>query len=845
MSSQVTVASTQSPIDIERGRLAVLWGLCIALACIVLRCISTYDPFPYWSGDPFIIPSPVVGLTPAWAMGLDAVTILSCALVSWGLSRAASNLQLRLLIENSWVFLFVYSAVSLTAKSFLDDHVLGLHWVASVFVALAVVMCMKDRALRLPASMLACAALLSIVVMIVPKGLAQVFVEHPQMMRTFRANQDAFLAAQGWSPDSAMARGYLRRLEQPEASGWFGLANVFATLAAAGFATFIAWLVLELTRERVSLREDRTERTKLLAVTVGGTALCAAGVWLAGSKGGFAAAGLGLALAAAAWWIRRPGNESKFSEKVAGWIGPALVALTLLAVIIRGLIGERIGELSILFRWFYMQGAAKIFIHNPFGVGPAGFKDAYMIHKPALSPEDTAFAHSILIDWIVCAGVIGLMLVGVWVGFLMSASRGLLRPAPASSPSDAGPEESPEERSLAGTLLRQARGLACLMVILPTGIAAFLEREAATPESGLTRAAGIAFALACIWGIWRVIERGSRTQNYDDALGPAVAVGAIVAAVHCQIELTGTTQGSGAWCWLALACGAGLCRGAWGSPALPDAPDQNPSPTFKLPRWIIIAIVAMPIGMLGMRVAQTLTWQHELSRAHAPAAQVQDLTQRRAELDRLAGSARDDAARVLLADLSNATGQSVTPTALEAALGMVQAHGVAAAKEQLIEAASDQPWHFGTLRAASRVLLMDAQGRLARGEKVEPADLDSAITLLDKRREQFGKTASYWSWLGILWEQRAEMPFVASGGHGIVGTRQQAGERAMQAYMNAAKFAPFDPLHPVKLSDLYAAIGDTENARGWAIRALELDNNLRLDPLRQLTDAERARLKAR
>lgn len=842
MSSQATVASTPTPTDIERGRLAALWGLCIALACIVLRCISTYDPFPYWSGDPFIMPSPVVGLTPVWAIGLDAVTIVACGVAGWGVSRAASNLQLRLLIKNSWVILLAYPAVSLTPKSFLDDHVLGLHWVASVFVALIVLACMKDRALRLPSAMLSCAALLSIVVMIIPKGLAQVFVEHPQMMRTFRANQDAFLAAQGWSPDSAMARGYLRRLEQPEASGWFGLANVFATLAAAGFAAFITWLVLELTRERVSQREDRTERTKLLAVIVGGTVLCAAGVWLAGSKGGFAAAGLGLALAAAAWWIRRPGNESKFSEKVAGWIGPALVALALLAVIIRGVIGERIGELSILFRWFYMQGAAKIFIHNPLGVGPAGFKDAYMIHKPALSPEDTAFAHSVLIDWIACAGVVGLMMVGVWVGFLMSASRGLLRPAPVSSPSDAGLEASPEERSLASTLLRQARGLACLMVILPTGIAAFLEREAATPESGLTRAAGIAFALACIWGIWRVIERGSRTQNYDDALGPAMAVGAIVAAVHCQIELTGTTQGSGAWCWLALACGAGLCRGAWGSPALPDASDQNPSPTFKLPRWIVILIAALPIFILGGVVAMTWSWQYKLARAYGPADEVREFVQRRSELDQLSGAARDQAGRALLDDLSAATGQTVTSGTLEATLGREQEQGVAAAKDALVLASSDAPWHFGTLRAASRVVMLDVQGRLARGEKVAPADLDAAIALMDKRREQFGKTASYWSWLGILWEQRATLPFE---GKGIVSDSLSAQTRATQAYMNAAKFAPFDPLHPVKLSDLYATMGDTENARGWAIRALELDKNLRLDPLRQLTEAERARLKAR
>jgi hypothetical protein len=701
---------------------------------------------------------------------------------------------------------------------------------------------LKDRALRVPSAMLACAALLSIVVMIIPKGLAQVFVEHPQMMRTFRASQDAFLAAQGWSPDSAMARGYVRRLEQPEASGWFGLANVFATLAAAGLASFATWFVLEAARERLGVREDPAERAKLLALTACGAALCAAGVWLAGSKGGFAAAGLGLALAGAAWWVRRPGNVGKISQRVAGWIGPVLVALTLLAVVVRGLIGERLGELSILFRWFYMQGAAKIFVHNPFGVGPGGFKDAYMIHKPALSPEDTAFAHSVLIDWIVCVGVFGFMLVGIWLGFLFGASRGLFRPAPVSNPSNAELEASPEELSLTRELLRQARGLACLVVILPTGIAAFLEREAATPESGLTRAAGIAFALACIWGVWRVLERGARTRRYDDALAPVLAVAAVVSGVHCQIELTGTTQGSGAWCWLALACGAGLCRGEWASAALAGGTEQGNRFAFKLPRWVVMLIAIAPIATLGGVIAMTWSWERKLARAYAPADEVREFVQRRDELDRLSGTARDLPSRDLLSDLSAATGQTVTMSSLDAALGAVQEKGVAGAKQALVLAASAEPWHFGTLRAASRVVMIDVQGRLARRETVSPADLDAAIALMDSRREQFGNTASYWSWLGVLWEQRASMPFE---GRGIVGDSLAAQVRATQAYMNAAKCAPFDPLHPVKLSDLYAAVGDTANARIWAGRALELDKNLRLDPLRQLTDAERKRLEGR
>ena len=88
--------------------------------------------------------------------------------------------------------------------------------------------------------------------------------------------------------------------------------------------------------------------------------------------------------------------------------GLAGIAIPLLAVVVRGLVGERLSELSLLFRWFYMQGAARIFAqHLPVGVGPDGFQEAYLLAKPVLSPEAVASPHNILWDWLSTLGLFG------------------------------------------------------------------------------------------------------------------------------------------------------------------------------------------------------------------------------------------------------------------------------------------------------------------------------------------------------------------------------------------------------------------------------------------------------
>src|SRR5690606_11618084 len=102
--------------------------------------------------------------------------------------------------------------------------------------------------------------------------------------------------------------------------------------------------------------------------------------------------------------------------RLGGWVAIAAVGSALVAVAARGVAGEKIGELSLLFRWFYLQGSARIIAEHPWlGVGPAGFRDAYLLAKPALSPEEVTSPHSVVFDWM---STLGVLAGGAWAVLL-------------------------------------------------------------------------------------------------------------------------------------------------------------------------------------------------------------------------------------------------------------------------------------------------------------------------------------------------------------------------------------------------------------------------------------------
>ncbi|MCX5688556.1 MAG: hypothetical protein NTV94_01965 [Planctomycetota bacterium] len=75
-------------MNAELGGLSRSRGIDVAcllgmLAIVVLRLGCTHEPFPGWSGDPFELPNPIVGITPAASLLLDALAMGLAAVSIW------------------------------------------------------------------------------------------------------------------------------------------------------------------------------------------------------------------------------------------------------------------------------------------------------------------------------------------------------------------------------------------------------------------------------------------------------------------------------------------------------------------------------------------------------------------------------------------------------------------------------------------------------------------------------------------------------------------------------------------------------------------------------------------
>jgi len=766
-----------------------LGACCLLLAIAIFKTIVTYDPFPAWSGDPLALPAPIVGLTPTPMLALDALTLLAA------FGGLAAHARLGGLVPRLHVVFFSAGAAVVAFHAFahggsLDDLLLGASWVAALATGLAVASLARHPTLR----RLAAAAALAAVIPLVAKGLLQVLVEHPQTVAMFRANTDAILNANGWTRGSPIALAYERRLIQPEATGWFGLANVFATLAAGAAVALVG----------LSLSAHRRAALPVRIALAAGAAAALVGVALAGSKGGYAAATLGLIILA----LPRVAPAT-LRRRLAPLLGPAVVAGVLSLIALRGVIGERLGELSLLFRAFYIEAAIRIAAGFPVaGVGPAGFKDAYLLAKNPLSPEDVASPHSLLFDYAATLGLGGLALGALWLTWVGNAGRAVLdRPAPEVL-------EDPCTRDPLAPA--QDRRALFLILALPTVAAAFLELPAATPESAGARLAGLAAAVGVGLAILRLLR-----DRPAAATVPLAAAGLAVAA-HAQIELTPVTPGAAAWCMLLIGLAA-----AGGPP-----PRRGVRPAALA----ILGIVGA--ATLAFALPRVGAWEAALRRAYDRAIPIATLVQRRADVEG-SSSGRTSSGETLasLVAEANALGGTAFPASargLDAALDAARTRALVALPNLLRPAAVAFPTHLPTARSLGRVQL-DAAVSLRHADPAaatllaQTAVRDAeALALLGPPR------AGAFAWLASARRARDEIDPAAAHP-----------EAVLEAFAQAAAAAPREPGFPATLSDLAEARADHVAAARWARRALDLDAALRLDPLKQFAPADRVRLERR
>jgi len=754
----------------------------VLASLVVLRVSVGNDLFPWWSGDPTIIGAPVIGLTAFASLLCDALTLVAAGATVLVLSKERKSVG----ILTCGLFASGAAAAAFHGLWARDDRlehfIAGAHWTASIGAGIGVFAAGRERVLR---GLLA-GVMLSVVAVLAAKGVVQLYVDHPATLRMFAETRETVFASQGWTPGSPMALSYERRLQQPEATGWLGMSNVLGTLAAASFVGLFGCLMLW-------RRGESRVGAAALATGVISAAVCLA---LAKSKGGTVACAAGLAVLTSAWLLNRMAlNGRAISKRGRLMVGPAAILVPLVVVAVRGLVGERIAELSLLFRSFYLEAAARIMAAHPFmGVGPAGFKDAYLLFKDPISPEEVALPHSVFIDWISTLGVGGLgwSLIVLWFASRIGRVLVGMNAEPLASEAR-GPLTKPIFLVLAGATL----------------VASFIERPIASVDAMAIRMFGL-FAGTWIAGeVARIVQDSGRARGVGIALGAA----ALTAGVHTQIELTGTHMGSAPW----LMAMIGLAAACWNPVNLPPLPRVS---AVVFPVLAAAAATVIGVGMVGV-----WRWEADLARAAREVVELPDL---HARMRAFAASSPQpgDTLERLARDLERLSGRSVgtSPSAVEAAALQYTDSAVGRAETAMADARRRAPGHFATVEAYTKLAVQSAL-RSGRRE-----DVERLINEADEFAEAHPSAPTF-AWLSMIQRSVGEM----------WGEKERLAAGA-EALKRAAEMSPFDVQLHLMLADVRAALGEREAAGAAARKALDLSEMMRLDRVKMLTVEQRVRM---
>nr|HRJ49739.1 O-antigen ligase family protein [Phycisphaerales bacterium] len=502
------------------------------LVCI--KMLTTYDPLPGWGSDPTLHDAALgVSLSPDLQVAINAAITLLAGLVFVLTGHPAGKFP----ASAAGSFLLAVTLGSLLYHMAFNRSATIEDWTAGSDLIAAV--CAGAACVRLdPAgsSHRALVALLAgVVVLVAIKGALQYSVEHGQTVRAYMDSREQILAANGWLPDSPSALAYERRLFQREPTGWFGLSNIFASVVGAGLVGLAG---LALAANSLAARAVLWS-----AALLGGVMLI-----LTLSKGGLIATAAGIGVLGALLMLRHQAHRSDSNRRITSrawqltpWAFVALVVAGQAVIALRGFLSTGISELSLLFRWFYVQGAARIIADNPLtGVGPAGFKDAYLIAKPPISPEDVASPHSLPWDFTSALGVGGVAMTVLWITWVWMAGRSAARsaarhdapvrevmPGVVTNPADSHPA--------AGATVR----LIALAAVTAVIASVWIEREATTPEIAAMKLVGMAAWIAVSLSAWGAARHA--------AAAIPLAAAAAVLALHAQVEMTPVWIGSSAW----------------------------------------------------------------------------------------------------------------------------------------------------------------------------------------------------------------------------------------------------------------------------------------------------------
>ena len=771
----------------DRTDRLVLLGSALLFGVAAFRATVLISPFPEFDLDPLQHGLPWLGIGPTGTLIGTALVFLASTLILLGERRAGRG------VDHLLMLLALIPLVGVLHHGLMDSTDLrqGLDWIAAAVGAVALAHAVRAPEVR----SLVLAGLLAIIALIAVQGAFELLVEHPATIDYYTDNRDLVLRSLGWLPDSIQADNYERRLLQPEASGWFGLANLFSGLMVLGILLLLGFVHRRLPGGSLLL---------MIMVIVGLAGL----VVVNGSKGALAALLLGsFVLVLPFLFTSLRGARTN----LPGWCALSCLLVAITAVFVRGFLGEDGlgGERSLLFRSQYLEGALRMVAAHPwFGVGPSGFQEAGLLLKPETAPEDPISAHNMLVDWLASFGLLGLGWIAL-LGLLTLRTGGFVPQSEDDSDSDRA--------------AMPAGGLAFFTIaILSAGsIGIFHELPAllGNPVSLVTRLIGILLALGCLFigrtALCRVVGWRRRW-----------ALGGLVAALLAlgSIDMLFVQVGSLLFVW-ALLGAASSAR-----PARVRAIDL---PVLLVPGCLAVGVLALAtsqwqmtvkmdraadalrtVGQLPSLVRLNRTALDPWTRSDAfdaVSAVVDeafvDLPQehpmrsawQRIELETLAPGSNDP--RAIVAELAT----RLAPVAREQAILVLDELADQAPADDRVRAA---------LVEQLRLLAAESAPRRARSALMQAlVRMDGAI----ERRPSAGDVITS-AWVTDAFVELAERPDHRS--------RVDAFERALE-------FSPHDPALHLGLANAARDAGDPELEARALSEALRKDALRRLDPLLQ------------
>lgn len=812
------------PVVVKLSSILRWTALAALLFTALLRAQSTRARLPYWDLDPTRVQVPETALLYSHGFLLDALVWLAAALAIVGESLIGRRIHWRsgILVLIGAVGVAVHGYIlpppGATPGGPLKGDFMGLAlgsaWAAAMVGGWTILHLARDEQMRRAAAL----ALFSFVSILVAKGAYQVYVEHAYTVSAYKKDPAGMLAAQGLTQGSTAAKEYERRLFQAEPIGWFGLSNVYATFVAASFVFFLG----------LSIGAWKLVKEKAITSGPAGALSLAAlaslfGLYLTGSKGGWGAAAAGGVVLLIGFLSRRAltmgedvtvsvtGEGSGPTRPASIWsfsrlLLPLLLCLsTLAAVTARGLIGERLDELSLLFRWHYLVAATRIFVSESlFGVGPMGFKNAYALHKVPINPEMVESPHSVFFDWAATLGAFGLCWCFVLIWLLLRI--GVSLSFPSRKPQAASRSLAPHAHDDAKASSWRSVAPAIVATALASLVAWLREIPIVTPDEWPLRIIALVVCIAFILIGTRIAALAPR------AFTTSLAAAASVVAVHSMIEMTPTQPGSCVWAFLVLGVSLGSQSHRFAAVSSRFA--------------ILIASVPLVIGL--MTVAEPVRSSLAVEKDLRDAADIADSVRRLEALDLVLVDS-DEASAFRAEERALLKCRCIDGTAIADEPSVHSQQGLNSRARSCIgeKLRGDVGTHFRTDAARQAIAVRLSGPKLFRTDHPYDGVVFGAFNLSQDLNESVSAVS--------LSAQTADTVRAFY-------RRDEYDAIAQRSRLRLTQLDPYSLTPALNAYRLARELGQTETARNMAALALRNNDYLRLDPLKQLDPAQRTEL---